>query len=63
MGQQQGARVEASPSQFSSRLPENDSGAVGALFVSGRQHSGNTAVTCMFELVPNCFAVNVEASG
>jgi hypothetical protein len=34
--------------------------AVGPLFIAGRQHSGNTVTACIFELVSDCLAVNVE---
>ncbi len=33
---------------------------IGPLFISGRQHSGNSVTTCVFEQVPDCFAARRE---
>ncbi len=32
----------------------------GPIFISGRQHSGNTMTAVIFSMVPDCFVVNVE---
>lgn len=40
---------------------ESDRGNTPApLYICGRQHSGNTVTACVFEQVPECYAVNVE---
>ncbi len=41
-------------------MADSQTPQVGPLFISGRQHSGNTVTTCVFENVPDCLAVNVE---
>ena len=41
-------------------MPDSPTPQVGPLFISGRQHSGNTVTACVFENVPDCLAVNVE---
>ena len=53
-----GATAGSSPSPTA---PANtETGSIGPLFISGRQHSGNTVVTMIFGQVPDCFAANVE---
>lgn len=41
-------------------MPKSQTPQLGPLFISGRQHSGNTVTACVFENVPDCLAVNVE---
>ena len=46
--------------QTEPRTLDERAAAPPALFVSGRQHSGNTVTVCIFEMVPECLTVNVE---
>lgn len=41
-------------------LPDTTLPASGRSFISGRQHSGNTVTTCVFGMVPECFAGLVQ---
>ena len=51
----------AAGSSLSPTAPVDDEpGSIGPLFISGRQHSGNTVVTMIFGQVPECFPSNVE---
>ncbi len=47
--------TEASP-----RRAEHGSAGVGPIFISGRQHSGNTVTAYIFGMVPDCYSANVE---
>ena len=52
--------VEGSASEKTAAPGEYDPTGVGPIFVSGRQHSGNTVTTCVFGMVPACFAGLME---
>lgn len=46
--------------EASARRAEYDSADVGPIFISGRQHSGNTVTAYIFGMVPDCYSANVE---
>ena len=52
--------VEGLASEESADSAQYARAGVGPIFISGRQHSGNTVTACVFGMVPECFAGFME---
>ncbi len=60
MPEKRSSLVEGSASEDSADSAQYDPAGVGPIFISGRQYSGNTVTTCVFGMVPECFAGFME---
>ena len=60
MREGQSVEAKVSATEASARRVEHDSAGVGPIFISGRQHSGNTVTAHIFGMVPDCYSANVE---
>ena len=60
MSEDQGVESERAASDPRPGDGAGNGTAPGPIFISGRQHSGNTMTAVIFSMVPDCFVVNVE---
>jgi hypothetical protein len=60
MGKDESVKLAASPNQAPALRNGQDDAGVGPVFISGRQHSGNTMTAFVFGKVPDCCAAISE---